>query len=729
MEIREFAERVLYSPTLTDKLEVPGRLTDVHPGASCQATPLPARPPGLDFAPPETARAVFPKSGTLVDPTARGRALHFFANHELLALELMALALLRFPDAPSSFRKRLVATMRDEQTHMSLYLERMAALGVELGSVPLNSFFWDLISPMGKPMDFIAAMSLTFEQANLDFSLHYRDAFQAVGDTETAGIMDRVLLDEVAHVRHGVRFFETWRDPSLTQWEAYQEALTFPLTPARAKGIGFTAQHRRDAGLDDDFIDRLRVYSHSKGRPPRILLFNPDTEVALGRQAKGHTPPAQVVAMARDLETLPLFVMAREDVLLVRGPPRPAFLAGLQERGYASPECVAVNLEARRFPTRHPLVNRRIAELCPWGWDPRSAEFLQPLAGQLKPPIDTLQAVVQRRAHLGSKSWLAKQLPALLNTLDDARRACCVVAPLPTVAGHADEVDAQCAQLHNAGHPLVVVKAPYGTAGRGAQRIPRTGAATHQRRWIEDTLATQGSVSIEPWYERVLDLSYLFKLRADGALTEVGFNPFFTDASGRYRGAILGHLKLALDDELRAFVHRATSDAQWLWHTVRQVAHELATPMHAAGFTGPAGLDMMIVRDKEGALKLRVPLELNPRCTMGHVAMALARPLGSRSAGLWLLLNRKDLRASGHGDFGALIAQLEARLPTAYHDTSGPLKQGAFATNDAHHAEQLLGVAIVAATFKDALSAAQDVGLSDPTRRPILQGLPNGAPP
>jgi hypothetical protein len=162
---------------------------------------------------------------------------------------------------------------------------------------------------------------------------------------------------------------------------------------------------------------------------------------------------------------------------------------------------------------------------------------------------------------------------------------------------------------------------------------------------------------------------------------------------------------------------------------VRQVAHELATPMHAAGFTGPAGLDMMIVRDKEGALKLRVPLELNPRCTMGHVAMALARPLGSRSAGLWLLLNRKDLRASGHGDFGALIAQLEARLPTAYHDTSGPLKQGAFATNDAHHAEQLLGVAIVAATFKDALSAAQDVGLSDPTQRPILQGLPNGAPP
>ena len=380
MEIREFAERVLYSSSLTDKLEAPGRLTDQNPGAGCAKTPLPARPPGLEFASAKAARASFPKSATLHDPSARGRALHFFANHELLALELMALALLRFPEAPSSFRKRLVATMRDEQRHMSLYIERMKELGVELGAVPLNSFFWDLMSPMAEPMDFVTAMSLTFEQANLDFSLHYRDAFQAVGDRETAEIMDRVLRDEVAHVRHGLRFFETWRNPSLSQWEAYQDALNFPLTPARAKGIGFTVQHRRDAGLDEDFIARLRVYSHSKGRPPRILLFNPDTEAALGRRAKGHTPTAQVLDMARDLETLPLFVMAAEDVLLVRDVPRPAFLAGLQALGYDTPECIAVDLDTRRFPSRHPLTTRRIAELSPWGWDPRSAELLQPLA-------------------------------------------------------------------------------------------------------------------------------------------------------------------------------------------------------------------------------------------------------------------------------------------------------------------------------------------------------------
>ena len=66
------------------------------------------------------------------------------------------------------FRKRIVATMRDEQQHMTLYLERMEALGVELGSVPLNSFFWDLISPMHTPMDFVVDVLRSFFNMNVE---------------------------------------------------------------------------------------------------------------------------------------------------------------------------------------------------------------------------------------------------------------------------------------------------------------------------------------------------------------------------------------------------------------------------------------------------------------------------------------------------------------------------------------------------------------------------------
>ena len=721
MEIREFAERVLYSATLTEKLAVPGRLSDRHPGARCHATPLPARPKGLEFSPPERARATFPKPSALHDPEARGRALHFFANHELLALELMALALLRFPDAPLSFRKRLVATMRDEQEHMSLYLGRMDALGVALGSVPLNSFFWDLISPMTKPMDFVAAMSLTFEQANLDFSLHYRDAFLAVGDQETADIMETVLKDEVAHVRHGVRFFETWRDPSLSQWEAYQEALTYPLTPARAKGIGFSVAHREAAGLDKDFIDRLRVYSHSKGRPPKVHMFNPDTEVALAHRAKGHTPPAQVVAMAKDLEALPLFVMAQEDVLLLRKEPRPEWLADLQSRGYDTPECIPVDLDAQRFPSRHALTQRRLSDLNPWGWDPKSAHFLQPLAAQSKETPERLQTRVESWAHLGSKSWLAERLPSLLASLSDERRAHFIDAALPRVVHDIEALNDALDELRALGHSLAVVKAPHGSAGRAAQRITAEGPSVRQRRWLIDTLERQSSLSIEPWYERVLDISYLFKIQRDGAMTEVGFNPFFTDATGRYRGAILGNVKLALDAELNTFIHRATADPQWMWRSVRQIARELQQPLVEAGFSGPAGLDLMVVRDATGALKVRAPLELNPRCTMGHIAMAIARPLGSRSAGVWLLLTRRDLAQTPCESFEELLIEINKRLPTErYLRGKGGTKRGGFATNDPHRAEHVMGLALVAPSFDEVLEVIAGLGLSNPMARPTL---------
>ena len=45
MEIREFAERVLHSPSLTEKLAVPGRLTDDRPGVALSRVVLPQRPP------------------------------------------------------------------------------------------------------------------------------------------------------------------------------------------------------------------------------------------------------------------------------------------------------------------------------------------------------------------------------------------------------------------------------------------------------------------------------------------------------------------------------------------------------------------------------------------------------------------------------------------------------------------------------------------------------------
>jgi len=43
---------------------------------------------------------------------------------------LIAWALLAHPDAPVQFRRGLVAILADEQRHLGLYFERLAALGM-----------------------------------------------------------------------------------------------------------------------------------------------------------------------------------------------------------------------------------------------------------------------------------------------------------------------------------------------------------------------------------------------------------------------------------------------------------------------------------------------------------------------------------------------------------------------------------------------------------------------
>src|SRR5690242_20984356 len=155
MELREFAERVLFARTLEEKLEAPPKLTDARPGDPIQAPPMPGRPAGLQFKYARTGKPNFPGLHDLERPEQRGRLLHFFANHELLATELMALALLRFPDAPAAFRRGVMQTLADEQIHTRLYLERMRACGVEFGELPLSGFFWRAISGMNTPTDYV----------------------------------------------------------------------------------------------------------------------------------------------------------------------------------------------------------------------------------------------------------------------------------------------------------------------------------------------------------------------------------------------------------------------------------------------------------------------------------------------------------------------------------------------------------------------------------------------
>lgn len=263
MELRAWALQILSAETIEGKLLAPVELTDQAPGA-----PLfwkePARPVGMGFT-KHKKEDKLPALHDLHHPDLRAVCLHRFAGHELLAVEIMAFTLLAFPDAPPRFRLGVAYTLKEEQQHVRLYMEQMERLGVKFGDLPLYRHFWKHTPYIQSPQHYVSMMSLTFEMANLDFAPMYGQSFARFGDTQAAGLMAKIVEDEIRHVRFGWRWLTKFAkvDPAegKTSWAAWEETLASTLLhPKRARGFFLQEAPRREAGIPQEWIAQLKNY-------------------------------------------------------------------------------------------------------------------------------------------------------------------------------------------------------------------------------------------------------------------------------------------------------------------------------------------------------------------------------------------------------------------------------------------------------------------------------------
>jgi len=256
MELREFAERVLLSPSLEAKLaRVKKAFADDAPGPAIRIE-LPARPANLQFAPRRTAPAM-PHPETFADSHRRAVAHHILANHELQALEVMAWTLLAFPEAPTDFRLGVARIMQDEQRHTQMHIERAAALGLAFGELPVNSYIWKKAQQFACVLDYLAGLPLTFEGRNLDHTLEFAGHFERAGDPKSAAVMRQIHKDEIEHVAFGYAWLKRLKPSKLSEWEAYTAHLHWPLKPGKAIGDDFHPAPRELAGMDAAFIAEL----------------------------------------------------------------------------------------------------------------------------------------------------------------------------------------------------------------------------------------------------------------------------------------------------------------------------------------------------------------------------------------------------------------------------------------------------------------------------------------
>ena len=257
MELREWAIHILSADRIEDKLFDPSVFSDLNPGP-----PLfwkePTRPPGMGFSRHTRKNDKLPPFHDHHNPEKRAICLHIFAGHELLAVEIMAFALLAFPDAPRPFRMGLANTLREEQGHVKLYMAQMNRLGLNFGDLPLFKHFWKQTEYLTSPIDYVSMMSLTFEMANLDFAPHYGASFKRNGDLEAYELMKQILTDEISHVRFGMRWIQKLKSTDQDAFTLYQESITPHLPIKRARGFVFQEEPRRAAGVPDHWIAALK---------------------------------------------------------------------------------------------------------------------------------------------------------------------------------------------------------------------------------------------------------------------------------------------------------------------------------------------------------------------------------------------------------------------------------------------------------------------------------------
>lgn len=696
MQLREFAEQVLFSSSLESKLRTPSDISDDHPGPGILTPPLPGRPPNLRFLKGRSTFE-FPSVSRLEKEEIRGQLLHFFANHELLATELMALALLRFPNAPKAFRKGLLQTLKDEQEHTRIYMERMKQLGVEFGQFPVTGFFWRSVSNMATPLDYVTHLSLTFEQANLDYSKWYSTQFGILGDSQTEQILDRIYRDEIGHVGYGLKWFRRWKDPSLSDWEAFERHLVFPLSPSRAKGAPFNPEARKRAGLNSRFIDELFVYSKSKGKLPTIYLFNPFAEYAIA-QGNSFTPNKIQKALARDLANLPQFLCRQDDVVLTENKPDTSFLSTLKRASIDLPEFQ--ELDAGILLPNNELLSRKIDTLRPWAWSPEAIKILRPLIPKLSqktmPTGADWETLIKP---LFSKAWSADRLREYLAQSKENEWLCPDDHVGIQVNSYHDAMTA-IGKIRKKGHTRVAAKALFGMAGGNFRRLWESEISSAQERWIRKTLNCDGALIIEPWLDRVLDFSFQYEISASG-MRFLGFVRTRNDHRGQYQGSVFApNFTYRFDPDLATFVSGSGSNR--LKRLSEDIATFLEPKLARSRFVGPLGIDAFVYLDENRNLRMKPIVEINPRFTMGRLLLELKRQICSGRLAALHLLSKRSLGSKELRPFDSIARQLESKFPVELKGHPKPrITSGALSLNDPSSAQSCLAVFQVGKTIED----------------------------
>lgn len=266
----------------------------------------------------------------------------------------------------------------------------------------------------------------------------------------------------------------------------------------------------------------------------RLLVFNPENDMALASGLSGYTAPEAIERYSRSQWMLPRLWAGEDDLV---------------------------------WDWKQDLSDKNITEVVPWGWS--------------KALVYRLSKAGVRRELMPSDERLER-----LRTLSSRVFTCKLQRELGLDAAVCTSWEEVVSFERRVGPS--VMKAPWSSSGKGLMMVSSPTA----RGWMQNTVAREGAVVCERWMDRVQDFALEFTVEESGAVRYEGLSVFRTSPSGRY----VAHDFVTPEEQHAALMQWASEEEVQRWRKWWQKRLE-EDDIRAFSYIGPMGVDMLVGAD------------------------------------------------------------------------------------------------------------------------------------
>lgn len=171
----------------------------------CAMPDRPARPAQPELLPP----GQMPKRNKAGSERGRIALWHSLAHIEFVAIDLALDMAGRFGgEMGRQFVSDFLSVAADEAMHFALLGRRLRSLGSHYGALPAHDGLWDAAFATRHDVAArLAVVPMVLEARGLDVTPHTLERIRSFGDETGARVLQRILDDEIAHVRFGTTHF------------------------------------------------------------------------------------------------------------------------------------------------------------------------------------------------------------------------------------------------------------------------------------------------------------------------------------------------------------------------------------------------------------------------------------------------------------------------------------------------------------------------------------------